>query len=58
MSVGFPLTQTCILINASWGIFFFHEIDLRSNRGQLFRFLLALCTIIAGAALLSQAAKA
>jgi len=56
MAVGFPLTQTCILINAVWGIAFFGEMELSCQRRDvLLPFCLALFCIILGAVLLSLA---
>mmetsp|Transcript_26564 Transcript_26564/g.33178 ORF Transcript_26564/g.33178 Transcript_26564/m.33178 type:complete len:403 (+) Transcript_26564:30-1238(+) len=53
IAVGFPLTQTCICINALWGILFFKEVEI-SNRLFLLKFSLALATILSGATMLAQ----
>ena len=54
MSLGFPLTQTCICINGAWGILFFKEMDGRLNIAMF-----SICTlaIIAGATLLTQSSQ-
>lgn len=52
MSVGFPLTQTCIFVNALWGVLFFREAD-PGDRAFLARFLASAGLIVLGAALLS-----
>lgn len=33
MKVGFPLTQTCVVFAAAWGILYFKEIQLRDWQG-------------------------
>jgi glucose uptake protein GlcU len=45
--IGFPLTQTCVLVTAVWGIFYFKEIDVGPS-GFLARFLLGIVFIIVG----------
>ena len=52
MSLGFPLTQTCICINGAWGIIFYREITGRANVAM---FCACTVAIIAGATLLTQA---
>jgi glucose uptake protein GlcU len=51
MSLGFPLTQTCICINGAWGILFYREMEGRLN---ILMFSMCTITIIVGAALLTQ----
>ena len=52
-TVGFPLTQTCIVFNGLWGIFFYKEI---SGKPKIVMF--AVCTlVIVGASTLLTIAK-
>jgi len=47
MKVGFPLTQTCVVFNALWGILYFKEIDLMDNKsGNLMRFAGGLSMVV------------
>jgi glucose uptake protein GlcU len=53
IKIGFPLTQTCILITALWGISYFKEFDLlRSGYGV--RFGSGICSVLLGAYLLGS----
>ena len=51
IKIGFPLTQTCVLIAALWGIKYFKEFDLQKS-GFLFRFCMGILLILVGAYLL------
>ncbi len=55
IKVGFPLTQTCILITALWGIFYFKEFDLLAS-GYALRFSLGIASVLVGAYLLGASA--
>jgi len=52
-TVGFPLTQTCIIFNGLWGILFYGEIKGKAKIGM---FALC-CVIIVGASTLLTIAK-
>lgn len=56
MKTGFPLTQTCIVMAALWGILYFKEIDLIAT-GFLGRFIIGIVTIVIGAYLLGQSSS-
>jgi glucose uptake protein GlcU len=57
MKVGFPLTQTCVVFNALWGIFYFKEIDLFDGKSKNFiRFTCGLAAIILGSFFLADSA--
>lgn len=57
MKVGFPLTQTCVVFNAMWGILYFKEIDVMNIRnGNLVRFLVGLVAIVLGSYFLAGSA--
>jgi glucose uptake protein GlcU len=47
-TIGFPLTQTCIVIGGLWGIFYYGEIE---GRLPITMFTVSVALIIAGAAL-------
>lgn len=47
-TIGFPLTQCCLLINGLWGILYYGEI---AGALPISLFILASVVIIAGAAL-------
>lgn len=47
-TIGFPLTQTCLVITGSWGIFYYKEIQGMKAIGT---FVAAALLILAGAAL-------
>lgn len=49
MSIAFPLTQTCSLFSACWGIFFFRESISDKNR-----FIASMVSIILGSFFLAQ----
>jgi glucose uptake protein GlcU len=53
MKIGFPLTQTCVLFAAAWGVLYFKEFAL-TLRGYLIRFVLGISAIIVGAYLLGD----
>ena len=50
-AVGFPLTQSCVVISALWGILYFGEL---ARRSRLAEFGAASVVVLAGAALLAQ----
>eukprot|EP00960_Hanusia_phi_P070549 767333-Hanusia_phi.AAC.2 len=50
-SVGFPMTQSCVVISALWGIVWFKEM---TNRLSLLLFLLSSVLVAAGASLLGS----
>jgi len=52
MKVGFPLTQTCVLFAAMWGIFYFEEIDIHTHYNAA-KFSISLLSIVAGAYLMA-----
>eukprot|EP01038_Epipyxis_sp_PR26KG_P004527 gene4527-6392_t len=52
MKIGFPLTQTCVVFGALWGIFYFKEINIYEHLNYL-RFSIGLVFIILGAYFLS-----
>merc|ERR1719281_2151628 len=47
-TVGFPLTQTCMVVGGLWGIFYYGEIE---GRLAIAMFAVAVAIIILGAAL-------
>jgi glucose uptake protein GlcU len=49
-TLGFPLTQTCIVVTGLWGILFFREL---SGRAAIAQFSLSVLLILSGAGLLS-----
>ena len=51
IKIGFPLTQTCILFAAAWGILYFEEFSLSWN-GFLLRFVVGVSVIIIGSYLI------
>lgn len=51
IKVGFPLTQTCIIFAAAWGVLYFKEFAL-TLRGYLARFTMGISSIVVGAYLL------
>jgi glucose uptake protein GlcU len=51
IKIGFPLTQTCVLIAAFWGVVYFKEFDVRSS-GHIYRFAFGILFILIGAYLL------
>lgn len=53
IKVGFPLTQTCILITAMWGIFYFKEFDLWNSPFAM-RFCFGIVSILVGAYMLGS----
>lgn len=53
MKIGFPLTQTCVLFAAAWGVLYFKEFEL-TLKGYLIRFVLGISAIILGAYLLGD----
>jgi len=53
MKVGFPLTQTCILITAMWGVFYFKEFDLLRSPFAI-RFCVGIAFILVGAYMLGS----
>ena len=53
IKIGFPLTQTCVLIAAMWGILYFKEFDVRKS-GYLIRFCSGILLILVGAYLLGS----
>lgn len=53
MKVGFPLTQTCILITAMWGVFYFREFDIRRSPYAI-RFCIGIVVIFIGAYMLGS----
>jgi glucose uptake protein GlcU len=57
IEVGFPLTQTCLVFTAAWGILYFKEINLRKT-GKTVRFTSGIVTIVIGAYLLGSSTKA
>lgn len=50
MSIAFPITQTCALISAVWGVFFFGE-----KVNDVKRFLLGLVAVVIGSYFLASA---
>ena len=50
-AVGFPLTQSCVVISALWGILYFGEL---AQRSRLAEFAMASVVVLAGAAMLAQ----
>ena len=57
MKVGFPLTQTCVVFNALWGIFYFKEIDLFDKKSKNFiRFSCGLAAVVLGSFFLADSA--
>jgi len=58
MKVGFPLTQTCVVFNALWGILYFKEIDLMDYKsGNLMRFAGGLVMVMLGSYFLAHSAS-
>ena len=51
IKIGFPLTQTCILFAAAWGVLYFEEFSLSWN-GFLVRFVVGVSAIIIGSYLI------
>ena len=51
-TVGFPLTQACIIFNGLWGIFFYREI---SGRPKIIMFGVCALVIVGASALLTLA---
>ena len=56
MKVGFPLTQTCILIAAMWGILYFKEFNLYTSPYAI-RFCFGIAVILVGAYLLGSSSS-
>ncbi|CAM6002628.1 unnamed protein product [Sphagnum balticum] len=52
--VGFPLTQTCVLVTALWGVCYFKELDLSSKGGIRVRFFTGVLSVVAGAYMLGS----
>mmetsp|Transcript_29367 Transcript_29367/g.94267 ORF Transcript_29367/g.94267 Transcript_29367/m.94267 type:complete len:102 (-) Transcript_29367:270-575(-) len=50
-SIGFPMTQSCVVISALWGIVVFKEMTART---PLLLFLLSSTLVAAGASLLGS----
>jgi hypothetical protein len=48
MTIGYPLTQTCIIVSGLWGIFYYREIRGTAATGLFF---IAVAVILLGAAL-------
>lgn len=46
IKIGFPLTQTCIIITALWGILYFKEFDISKG---IFKFCFGIVSILLGA---------
>ena len=53
IKIGFPLTQTCVLVAAVWGVVYFKEIDLRGS-GYVCRFSMGIFVILGGAYMLGS----
>lgn len=56
MKVGFPLTQTCIVVTALWGVLFFREMDLGQPRVAV-RLGVGVAAIVAGSYLLAASSE-
>lgn len=52
--IGFPLTQTCVIFNAVWGIFYFKEMTVTGNLLNFYSFLLGIVSIIIGSYFLAE----
>jgi glucose uptake protein GlcU len=50
LSIAFPLTQTCALLSAVWGVVYFRERVARQGR-----FALGLVAVVAGSYFLAAA---
>jgi glucose uptake protein GlcU len=53
MKIGFPLTQTCVVFTALWGVFYFKEIVFTDFK-RLFRLAFGIFAVIIGSVLLAQ----
>lgn len=54
MKVAFPLTQTCVVFSALWGLLYFHELDALQHYNGL-RLSVGITLILAGAYFLVSA---
>lgn len=53
LRIGFPLTQTCVVFAAMWGIFYFHEIDVKNTKAVI-KLLVGVLLVICGSVFLAQ----
>lgn len=61
IKVGFPLTQTCVLVSALWGVLYFKEIHFDCNIRHCARtgaamFFFGIVCVLLGAFLIGESA--
>jgi glucose uptake protein GlcU len=52
MRIGFPLTQTCVIFAAMWGIFYFQEVSIQ-NPCTILQLLTGVSLVIIGSVFLA-----